>query len=336
MSLIADISNFAQLIMNFFYNLIFAKSLTFPACGLTVSFSDNSAIGEGAFSTVYKAAKVCDSENLFALKKVSVQSKEIDDLVRKEIDAFRRFNHPNILKLIDFAEQSESGTRIVYMLLPFMRKGSLRDSLNKVLLGDRPKPKLIMVFSQFLAICEALNALHTFNPPYIHLDIKPENILIDDDNTPILADFGSVRIAIVEIKSRIEALNVSEEAAQYCTASYRPPELYDPQKDTTLDTRTDVWSMGCLLFAWWFGYSPFECEFHGCTVKVVETNLLRVLSNMPRCNKPSPSDTIVMDTVEWILNKDMGKRPFTSEIISRISEIIQKLESNDDGFVRAV
>ena len=33
-------------------------------------------------------------------------------------------------------------------------------------------------------------------------------------------------------------------------------------------TRTDVWSLGCLLFAWWFGHSPFECEFHGDLVKV--------------------------------------------------------------------
>ena len=32
--------------------------------------------------------------------------------------------------------------------------------------------------------------------------------------------------------------------------------------------RTDVWSLGCLLFAWWFGHSPFECEFHGDLVKV--------------------------------------------------------------------
>ena len=105
-----------------------------------------------------------------------------------------------------------------------------------------------------------------------------------------------------------QSLRVAEDAASHCTASYRAPELYDPPQGSTLDTRyiscyfysppvcllryyglayilidlylsaqsifaififrTDVWSLGCLLFAWWFGHSPFECEFHGDLVKV--------------------------------------------------------------------
>ena len=43
---------------------------------------------------------------------------------------------------------------------------------------------------------------------------------------------------------------------------YRSPELFDPPLGLTLDARTDIWSAGCLLFAWWYGYSPFECEFN--------------------------------------------------------------------------
>ena len=42
---------------------------------------------------------------------------------------------------------------------------------------------------------------------------------------------------------------------------YRPPELFDPAVGSVLDCRTDVWSLGCLLFAWWYGNSPFESEF---------------------------------------------------------------------------
>ena len=49
--------------------------------------------------------------------------------------------------------------------------------------------------------------------------------------------------------------------------------------------RTDVWALGCLLFAWWFGYSPFECEFYGQAIKVVECSSLRVLSSVPRSAK---------------------------------------------------
>ena len=103
--------------------------------------------------------------------------------------------------------------------------------------------------------------------------------MVDEQGRVFLTDFGSVRKADVAINSRSDSLRVADEAAQFCTASYRSPELYDPPKGTVLDTRTDVWAMGCLLFAWWVGYSPYECEFAASDrVKVVECTTLRILS----------------------------------------------------------
>jgi serine/threonine kinase 16 len=67
---------------------------------------------------------------------------------------------------------------------------------------------------------------------------------------------------IAVIHNRSEALLLQDEAAQFCTVSYRAPELFDVASQALIDARTDVWSLGCLLYALAFGYSPFECEFN--------------------------------------------------------------------------
>jgi serine/threonine kinase 16 len=121
-------------------------------------------------------------------------------------------------------------------------------------------------------------------------------------------------------------LQVAEDAAQFCTASYRSPELFDPPKDLSLDSRTDVWAMGCLLFAWWFGYSPFECEFVGNQIKVTECSSLRVLSKIPRPRQVTSSeDELILNTVEWILEKDLTKRPFLSEVIGKMNSLLESI-----------
>lgn len=114
-----------------------------------------------------------------------------------------------------------------------------------------------------------------------------------------------------------------DNAASFCTAPYRAPELYNPVTGSKIDTRTDVWGIGCLLYAWWFGYSPFECEYHGATMRVVECSSLRVLSPIPRTPHPTVEDKVILDLSEWILNVNYEVRPYTSDIIVRVGESIE-------------
>ena len=81
----------------------------------------------------------------------------------------------------------------------------------------------------------------------------------------------------------------------------------------------DVWSLGCLLFAGWFGYSPFECEFTSSgSIQVVECSASRVLAGVPRLRNPSPDDSVVLQLVQWILSKDLQQRPYSLDIMERI------------------
>jgi serine/threonine kinase 16 len=121
--------------------------------------------------------------------------------------------------------------------------------------------------------------------PYAHRDIKPGklsiafgkfgiferlvkltytfsgNIMIDDDGrTPILMDLGSLAPSPIAISSRSLAIAVQDTAAEHSTMPYRAPELFDVKTGSIIDTKVDIWSLGCTLYACLVGKSPFEAR----------------------------------------------------------------------------
>ncbi|TKA48170.1 hypothetical protein B0A54_01663 [Friedmanniomyces endolithicus] len=100
-----------------------------------------------------------------------------------------------------------------------------------------------------------------YTPSYAHRDIKPANIMIADSGTqPILMDLGSLAPSPTPITSRALALQVQDQAAEHSTMPYRAPELFDVKTGTTVDTKVDIWSLGCTLYACLIGKSPFEAR----------------------------------------------------------------------------
>lgn len=96
---------------------------------------------------------------------------------------------------------------------------------------------------------------------YAHRDIKPGNIMINDNGTqPILMDLGSLAPSPTPITSRALALQVQDQAAEHSTMPYRAPELFDVKTGTVIDTKVDIWSLGCTLYACLVGKSPFEAR----------------------------------------------------------------------------
>ncbi|KAL2443559.1 Serine/threonine-protein kinase ENV7 [Exophiala dermatitidis] len=96
---------------------------------------------------------------------------------------------------------------------------------------------------------------------YAHRDIKPGNIMIDDDGrTPILMDLGSLAPSPTPITSRSKAIAVQDTAAEHSTMPYRAPELFDVKTGSVIDTKVDIWSLGCTMYACLVGKSPFEAR----------------------------------------------------------------------------
>lgn len=330
-----------------------SNRLYFEKSGLSLVFEDRqesqSVLGEGAFSTVFVATAANSmAGEKYAVKKINLQSDEIERSFKMELRSYQLFKHKNIITIVDSmtVPASQASCRVGYILFP-LAEMSLRDWLNRAVLGLEPggdvgnkdeesrkwqfsQPDfLISTLTEFLGIAKAFDVMHTHEPEaFVHQDIKPENILIRD-RKPLLCDFGSTRPANINIDSRQTALAVADEAAQFCTVSYRAPELFDPPRGCTLDTRTDVWGIGCLLFAWWFGYSPYESEFSDTngSIRVVDCSHSRVLSKMPR--KPTTfcngNDIIVMNLVENILEHDFTKRCYTSDVIASVEDKLNNL-----------
>lgn len=88
---------------------------------------------------------------------------------------------------------------------------------------------------------------------------SPANIMISDSGTdPIIMDLGSVAVSPLPITSRSLAIATQDTAAEHSTMPYRAPELFDVKTGTVIDTKVDIWSLGCTLYACLVGKSPFE------------------------------------------------------------------------------
>ncbi|KAJ7679057.1 other/NAK protein kinase [Mycena polygramma] len=158
--------------------------------------------------------------------------------------------------------------------------------------------------------------------PYAHRDLKPGNIMIADDGSPIVMDFGSCVKARVEITNRSQALVQQDIAAEQSTMAYRAPELYDVKTDTTLDEKVDIWSLGCTLFAMAYSHSPFE------NTQITEQGgsiAMAVLNAQYKQPANSAYSQGFKDLVDSMLKVDPKVRPDIHEVLEMTDRVLQSL-----------
>ncbi len=155
---------------------------------------------------------------------------------RREGEALKRLNHPNIVELLDVVH--EAGTH--YLVMEFVAGGSLEELLRS---GAAELP-IVRVLSIALDLCDALTRTHRLE--IVHRDIKPSNVLLTEDGTPKLTDFGAAYIAGQE--------RLTTDLAVIGTAGYVSPEALRGEE---LDARADIWAFGVLLFELLTGTRPF-------------------------------------------------------------------------------
>ena len=151
---------------------------------------------------------------------------------------------------------------------------------------------------------------------YAHRDIKPHNILLDADDTPVIMDLGSVAKARISVTGRRQASMLQEEAAVKASAPYRAPELTEVPNEIDLDERIDVWSLGCTAFCLAFGNSPFESAREG-VLRLAILNGSYKIPDPPR-NRDCQYSGRLLDLIIGTLQVDHHARPFVDQIFAKL------------------
>jgi serine/threonine kinase 16 len=163
--------------------------------------------------------------------------------------------------------------------------------------------------------------------------------MIDDDGEqPILMDLGSLAPSPTPITSRSLALAVQDQAAEHSTMPYRAPELFDVKTDSTVDTKVDIWSLGCTLYACLVGKSPFEMrsdETGGSLSMCIAGGDWRFPDegaggNKKAANQTGQSDDSeitegIRDVVRKCLAVEPSQRPDVEELIHIVEKVIEEL-----------
>ena len=197
-------------------------------------------IGQGAFATVYLARDL-KHERKVALKVLNADPTSETGELRfvREIRTLARLQHPNILPLHD----SGHVEALLYYVMPYVSGDTLRDRI------DREKQMSVGTSCSIARdVADALAYAH--GQGVIHRDIKPENILLSTGH-PILADFGIAR-----------AINLAGVRQLTRTGAGSPgtPAYMSPEQllgDQEIDGRSDIYSLGCVLFEMLTGKPPF-------------------------------------------------------------------------------
>ncbi|KAJ0236937.1 Leucine-rich repeat receptor protein kinase HPCA1 [Hirschfeldia incana] len=221
--------------------LMGAKSFTFEEMKkCTDNFSEANDVGGGGYGKVYRG--ILPSGQLIAIKRAQQGSLQGGLEFKTEIELLSRVHHKNVVRLLGFCfDRSEQ--MLVYEYIP---NGSLRDSLSG-------KSGIRLDWLRRLRIAlgsgKGLAYLHELaDPPIIHRDIKSNNILLDENLTAKVADFG-----LSKLVGDPEKTHVTTQVKG--TMGYLDPEYYMTNQ---LTEKSDVYGFGVVLLELLTGKSPIE------------------------------------------------------------------------------
>lgn len=211
----------------------------------TGGFSEESQIGKGSFSCVFKG--VLKDGTIVAVKRAvkAADLKKNSREFRTELDLLSRLNHAHLLNLLGYCE--EGGERL--LVYEFMAHGSLYQHLHG---NDRESFDWIRRVTIAVQAARGIEYLHGYAcPPVIHRDIKSSNILIDEEHNARVSDFGLSLLGPTDSSSPLSELPAG-------TLGYLDPEYY---RLHYLTTKSDVYSFGVLLLEILSGRKAIDMQF---------------------------------------------------------------------------
>lgn len=252
-------------------------------------------LGAGGMGEVYSAYDTKLERNVALKILKNTENKDSLDRFRQEAKAVSKLNHPNIVTVYDYG-QFENFHFIVTELL---EGETLRQKMSQNALT------LSEILDIAAQTANALTAAHRAN--IIHRDIKPENIMILPDGYVKVLDFGLAKLLTPEdernFNPELSTASIIQTKAGMIigTVNYMSPEQLRGQTD--IDGRTDIWSLGIVLFEMLAGQKPFQGKTVSDVIAVVLERSLPAIKDFT----PNVTDEIEK-TVEKSLKKEREER----------------------------
>ncbi|KAM6034449.1 cyclin-G-associated kinase isoform 3-T3 [Chlamydotis macqueenii] len=287
--------------------------------GQTVEMGDmklriKRVIAEGGFAFVYEAQDLGSGKD-YALKRLLSDEEEKNKAIIQEVCFMKKLSgHPNIVQFCSAAsigkEESDTGQG-EFLLLTELCRGQLVEFLKKV--ESKGPISCDTVLKIFYQTCRAVQHMHKQKPPIIHRDLKVENLLISNQGTIKLCDFGSATTIAYypdyNWSAQKRAL-VEEEITRNTTPMYRTPEMVDLYSNFPIGEKQDIWALGCILYLLCFRQHPFE---DGAKLRIVNGKYI-IPQNDTRYS-------VFHDLVRSTLKVNPDERLSITELVNQLQEI---------------
>ncbi|MCA1623901.1 MAG: protein kinase, partial [Acidobacteria bacterium] len=274
-------------------------------------------LGAGGMGEVYLAEDTTLNRRV-ALKFLPAEYTRNEERLRRfkqEAKSASALNHPNILTIHEVGEADGHH----FIATEFIDGETLRAALRRA--GKMKTGEALNVAAQ---AASALAAAHEAG--IVHRDIKPENIMLRRDDYVKVLDFGLAKLTekatsqAIDLDAPTKPLAHTQTGAIVGTVQYMSPEQ---ARGLTVDARTDIWSLGCVLYEMIAGRTPFAGE-------TVTDMLVAIVEKEPPPLKHLTSEQIPGE-LDWIITKTLRKNPderyqMSKELFVDLQRLRQKLE----------
>ena len=264
-------------------------------------------IGEGGMAIVYKARdnKLSRLVAVKILKKEFANNKDISDKFKKEATAVANFSDANIVNVLDVGHEEEGN--IDYFVMEYVNGKTLKE-----LIVEKGKLNYAVAISISIQIAKALECAHKNN--IIHRDVKPQNILVTESGIVKVTDFG--------IAKSSTSATITNTTTIMGSAHYLSPEQ---AKGTFIDSRSDIYSLGIVLYEMVTGVLPFDGE----SPVTIALKHIQAEPTEPKKHNPSIPESLNNLIIKSMSKESTNRYQSCRELINDL----QKIKENPDVII---